>query len=218
MILAFAGQKGGAGKSTTAIAVACELVHRGRRVLLVDADPQATAVTWASIASEGPKPTTIAMGVGLHREDQLPRIAAGFDDVVIDCPPKQGAIQRSALVACDVAVLPCGPSAADGWALASSVELVTETQSIRPNLQGVVLVTRKQQSTTLGRTARRAFEECGLPVLDVELGARVAYVEALAAGLGVTTYAPKSAAALEVRRLVTELQRLTEKAAHAHVA
>jgi chromosome partitioning protein len=210
MIIAFAGQKGGVGKSTTAISVACEMLERGRSVLLVDADPQGTTSTWAAVATEAryPSPTLVAMGAGMHRPDQLPRIAATFDVAIVDCPPRHDAIQRSALMASAVVVLPCGPSAADAWALASSVELVNEAQSLRPELVAAVLVTRKQARTTMGRTARGALEASGLPVLDVELCARVAYVEALAAGQGVTTYAPRDAAALEVRRLVTELERL----------
>jgi Mrp family chromosome partitioning ATPase len=52
-ILAFAGQKGGAGKTTTAIATACEWQARGRRVLLVDTDPQGSTRTWADVAGGG---------------------------------------------------------------------------------------------------------------------------------------------------------------------
>ena len=39
-VIALCGQKGGTGKTTTAIAVAAELYARGQRVLIVDADPQ----------------------------------------------------------------------------------------------------------------------------------------------------------------------------------
>ncbi len=51
------------------------------------------------------------------------------------------------------------------------------------------------------------LEGGGLPILDAELAYRVAYQEALAAGQGVTAYAPKDAAAAEVRALVDELER-----------
>jgi chromosome partitioning protein len=66
---AFAGQKGGAGKSTMAIAVAAELMARGSKVLLVDADPQGTATTWTEVAAEAghATPTLVAMGANMHR-------------------------------------------------------------------------------------------------------------------------------------------------------
>jgi chromosome partitioning protein len=46
MIIAVCGQKGGTGKTTTAYSIAAEMVSRGRKVLLVDADPQGSARTW----------------------------------------------------------------------------------------------------------------------------------------------------------------------------
>jgi chromosome partitioning protein len=207
MIIAIAGLKGGAGKSTTSIAAVCELAERGRNVLLVDADPQGTASTWAAVGAEAGRlvPTTIAMGETMHRDGQLAKVAAPFDDVVIDTPPRFDKIQRSALVVADVVVLPCGPSAADAWSLASTVELIEEARIVRPKLKAAVLLTRVQQSTTLGKGAREVVMEGGLPVLSATLGYRVAFQEALAAGLGPTTYAPTSDAASEVRAFIDEL-------------
>jgi chromosome partitioning protein len=209
-IIAFAGQKGGAGKSTVAIAIAAECQARGLKVLVVDADPQGTARTWGDVATQNgaPSPTVVGMGPNLHRADQLPALAKGFDLVVIDLPPRHAEVQRAALVVADLAVLPSGPSAHDVWALAESVELVKSAQRVRPALKAATLVTRKVAGTVIGQAAREALEGAGLAVLKSELGFRVAFQEAPAAGLGPAQYEPSGEAADEVRALTDEVLAL----------
>ncbi|MBK6534157.1 MAG: AAA family ATPase [Deltaproteobacteria bacterium] len=207
MIVALTGQKGGVGKSTLAICIAAELLARRHKVLLVDADPQGTARTWAEVAAElgQPLPSVVSMGATMHRPEQLPTVGQGYDDVVIDCPPRHGDIQRSALMVADVALLPCGPSSADAWALAASIDLINEARSLRPELEVRIVITRKQGRTALGRSAREELTKSGIDLMKTEIGYRVAFAESLGAGLGVTAYAPRDAAASETRALVSEL-------------
>ncbi len=210
MIVAFAGQKGGVGKSTTAVCLAVAALERGSRVLLVDADPQGTVRTWGEVAAERkrPSPTVVAMGASMHKAGQLRELSAAYDVTFVDCPPRHGEVQRSALMVADVVVLPCGASAADAWALATSLEVVREARAMRDDLLACVLITRKQGRTALGKAARKVLESTGLPVLETELGSRIAYQEALAGGQGITTYAARDAGTREIFDLLEELGRL----------
>jgi chromosome partitioning protein len=208
-IIALCGQKGGTGKSTTAIAIAGELHRRGLRVLLVDGDPQGTTSTWAQKAAEANRPTpmVIAMNARMHLPGQLDVIGRDCDAIVIDCPGRMDAVQRSALMVADIAVLPCGPTGPEAWALTESVELVQEAMEVRPEMRAFVLVSRKIVGAKIGSDAQRTFGEWGLPVLKSELCMRVAYQEAITGGESVTSYADGEPASDEVRALVNELWR-----------
>jgi chromosome partitioning protein len=211
MIVTLMGQKGGVGKSTTAICLGMAAFGRGLSTLLVDADPQGTLRTWSEVAAENqqPAPTVVSMGAAMHRPGQLDAVAKNYDWTFIDCPPRHGDVQRSALMIADLAILPCGPTASDIWALASSLELVRSARSLRESLVACVVITRKQPRTALGKEARAVLEKSGLTVLGSELFYRVAYQEALSAGTGVTGHARRrDAAACEVQSLFEEMEKL----------
>jgi len=152
-------------------------------------------------------PTVIALGDNLRQA--LPELTQNVDITVIDTAGRLSKRLAGALLVPDLALLPCRPNPSDIWALAESVETVRNIQSVREGLQAAIVLNGKEARTALSRSARESIASAGLPVLTTDLAQRVAFAEAAAVGKGVTTYAPKSPAAAELRALADEIEALT---------
>jgi chromosome partitioning protein len=220
MIVTLVSQKGGVGKSSLAAAIGWELHSRGARTLLVDADPQGTVRITSEVAEERglEAPTVIAMGKDMARKDQLPKLARGYDMVIIDTPGRSGEVQRASMMVARLAVIPIGQSAADAWGTTDTLSAIAEVQTVRPQLQAAMCITKKCPRTTLGRNARDVLSAQGTPVLVAETTHRVAWQECLAAGMGVAQYAPSDASADEARAVVDEILALSLSLTEARVA
>lgn len=210
MIVALAGQKGGSGKTTTAICLADEWHRQGQKTLLVDTDPQGTAQTWGDVATEKniEGPTVIGMGDGFH--ETLPDIASNYDRTVIDCPPGNSKRQRSAFMVADLVLIPSGPGITDIWSMAETIEIAQKAKSIRDRLEVRIFITRKDARTVISEKAKQALDETPITRLETTLGSRVAFQETPAEGLGVTRYKPNGSASSEVKSLVSELEQQME--------
>ena len=197
MIIGVLNQKGGVGKTTISVNLAAALAVNNR-VLLVDADPQGSALAWSSLRERDPLFPVVGMAKPtLHRD--LPALARDYDIVVIDGAPRVNELARAAILASDLVLIPLQPSPFDIWASADTVQLVREARQYRPQIRAAFLINRRIAKTAIGRDAGAAlaqFED--VPVLPMSIGQRVVFAESAAKGLSVLEAAPNSEAAQEM--------------------
>ena len=210
MIYAFLNQKGGVGKTTLAIHLADALSRRESRVLLIDADPQQTAMKWSTFRAGENKFSVIAMAKPtLHKE--LPPIYTDYDDIVIDGPPRVHDLAKSIILAADLVLIPVQPSPADVWATSETVDLIGEARIFKESLKSAIIINRTIVNTVIGRDVREALSTLNTPILQSDLSQRVAFAEALNAGQTVMDLDPRGRAANEVDAFVSELVSMSRE-------
>lgn len=204
MIVAVLNQKGGSGKTTLAVHLAAALALRGGRVLLVDADPQHSALDWQ--ASRAALPLFPVVGIPsktLHRD--IAMHTGNYEHIIIDGPPRVNEIARGAILAADIVLIPVQPSPYDVWAAKEIVDLVSEASVFKQKLKAYFVINRKIVNTAIGRDVAGALAEYSLPVLAATVGQRIGFAESAATGSTVLEADPRSQAAAEINAVAGEL-------------
>lgn len=214
MIIAFLNQKGGVGKTTLTIHIATALALQGRRVLLVDADPQGSALDWADCRDGDPLFPVIGLPIKTLHKD-IPAHAQNYDDIIIDGAPRVNELARSAIMAADMVIIPVQPSPYDVWAAKEIVELLHEASAFKETQKSAFVINRKITNTAIGRDVSQALAEFELPVLKAAVSQRVIFAESAAQGSTALEIDPSGIAAQEIKKVVKEItnHQRKEKAA-----
>ena len=204
-VICVAQQKGGAGKTTLVVQLATAFAEAGRRVAMVDTDPQASLAGWAArrerAAGRVAELPLSAVG-GWRLGVELERVRRAADLVLVDTPPHAEAEARTAVREADLVLVPSQLSPLD-LASRGTLELAArEGRAVR------LLLNRVPARGRSIAEAEAAMAEAGMAALESRLGNRQAFVRAIARGLGVVESEPRSRAAAEARALAAEIAAL----------
>ena len=206
MKLAIVQTKGGVGKTTLAVNVAVERSRRGRSVLLVDADEQATATGFTSQRAEalGDPGYTAVRLLDADVRTQVLRMAGHYDDIVIDSGGRNTNSLRAALTVADVALIPFQPRSFDIWTSGTIAGLVAESRIYNETLRALaVLNCADPQGNDNAEAAEALRAVAGIDCLAISIGRRKAFPNAASEGLAVTELKrPDGKASAELSALI----------------
>jgi chromosome partitioning protein len=231
-VIAVANQKGGCGKTTLSMNLAGVLSGEGGlKVLLIDADPQASAQQWAMRAGEA----GMSFEVMTHPHEDIHRKVRemsqkGYDVILVDCPPGASqsvsgkdsltSISRMAILAADIVLVPVRPSMLDYLASHQLLPLLKDVGTLKDNQVVFIVINGKPPGRTrTGEEALSVAEDVfrvdgvAVQVLRTEVTARQAFVLAPTVGKTVTSYEPDGKAAGEIRSLAEEIAKCLQTSA-----
>ncbi len=184
------------------------MLARTGKTLLIDGDPQSSAVDWAALRrasnTDLPSPTTTQLlGKGLLDEGR--ELSQDYENTVVDAGGRDSSSLRSALLLAERAIIPVGASSFDALAFGRFVELVEMAKDYNRNLEVMVLLNQIDPRTRDLEDMVEAVKDHDLPILQSYLCWRVAFKRVITNGSTVHEYKKDKKAVEEMESVFKEI-------------
>lgn len=206
MIIICGGTKGGTGKSTILIHLATMAASEGSCVLIIDADSQASLLSWSDARNGYTKPLPKIVTVGLrgaHIGTEIAKMSGDYDYIFVDCDGQDASSQRSALVVADKFITTFSPRAQDIWTAELTAALVRAAKIVNTGLTAMSVLNRCDARGKENAEAESALAEFAdaIPLVG-RIGDRKALALTFQDGIGLIEQARPN------RKALTELQMI----------
>lgn len=206
-VIGVTNQKGGVGKTTVSTNVATRLAQAGYDVLLIDADPQASSIDWASNRNEADELPLTVVGIPTPAtlRSSVRKLRDKHDFIIIDGVPRTDLMTKSILKISDFVIVPVLPSPYDVWACQDIVNLIEHAQIDNDELKAYFVINRKIPNTKINDDVVDALNTFdALDVFKTQLNQYIVYSDAATNGRGVCETTHKNARS-QIVALVDEI-------------
>lgn len=201
--IAFANPKGGAGKTTAALLLASELVAKGAKVTIIDADPEKWISQWGALPG---KPDNILI-IGNATEDtivdQIDDASRVSQFVVVDLEGTASLMVANTIGMADLVIIPTQGSAMDAKGGAKTIRLIRNQERMaRRRIAHSVLLTRTSAAVTSRslRNVQQQLAKSGVDVFITPIVERAAFRDIFDFGGTLASLDPRNVSNLEKAR------------------
>ena len=217
-IIAIANQKGGVGKTTTAINLSASLASLGQKVLALDMDPQGNMTSGLSVNKDEVENTVNLSAaeielIGVDNKEyiiknEVEKVKDRYDYIIIDCPPALSMLTINAMTTANSVLVPiqCEYYALEGLSqLIHTIELVQERLNPKLEIEGVVFTMYDARTNLSLQVVENVKDNLNQNIYKTIIPRNVRLAEAPSYGMPINLYDPKSSGAESYLLLAEEV-------------